>query len=196
MGTFKVESGKIMVSDPCYKEDNGFNCVLENVKNGNWIAILEYDERERVSKIGVFHDLFANLDCLKWHPFNEMIGVDSGQAGIFDADYYRDDGFMKHQLETGKISYINPDRKICEDKPWYSICCDRTLGDEGAGVIPFGFVSSSGYGDGEYIGMYGENEKGEIVSVLIHFIDDVDSQDVDDVDSQDVMDYSDEEDFG
>jgi hypothetical protein len=39
---------------------------------------------------------------------------------------------------------------IDPDDMWYSLCCDRTLGDNRAGVITYGAVSRSGHGDGSY----------------------------------------------
>jgi hypothetical protein len=81
----------------------------------------------------------ANLTWAEQGPF---VGVDSGQAGIFDASNYRNDNVIVGMPENAHIC-----GKL--DK-FYGACCDVTLGDVGAGVIPFGFVSSSGWGDGGY----------------------------------------------
>jgi len=43
LGEFNIESGKVVVSDPCYDLDVTCLKVLENVKKGKWIA--EAEER-------------------------------------------------------------------------------------------------------------------------------------------------------
>ena len=70
------------------------------------------------------------------------MGVDSGQAGFYVLESYRND-------DIGTWSFNNPDDLIGEG--WYSACCDQTCyTDERAGLVPGGVVSSSGYGDGGY----------------------------------------------
>lgn len=73
-------------------------------------------------------------------------GVDSGQFGFFDKDFYRNDESAK---DLPKADFgVNYDRE--EGDQWYRACCKLTLGEEGYGVLPNGAVSSSGYGDGSY----------------------------------------------
>ena len=36
VGGFEVKSGKLMVSDPCYKKDTWCQKVLNDVRNGKW----------------------------------------------------------------------------------------------------------------------------------------------------------------
>ena len=68
------------------------------------------------------------------------VGVDSGQAGVFDKPFYR------AGADAGQI----PSEDALE--AWYNSCCNQTLHtDHYAGVIPHGVVSNSGYGDGGYI---------------------------------------------
>lgn len=56
------------------------------------------------------------------------------------------------------------------DDLWYSSCCDLTLSEIGAGVIPGGAVSSSGYGDGGYVASISTDDNSEIVAIRIVFI--------------------------
>src|SRR5690606_25054488 len=89
-----------------------------------------------------------------------VVGVDSGQAGVFDFAVYKDDESAK-----GKSNFI-------EDEPWYSTCCDQTLSDQQAGVIEGGAVSSSGYGDGLYTAYYAIDANKEVVAIKIVFMED------------------------
>jgi hypothetical protein len=74
------------------------------------------------------------------------------------------------------------DRAICQEEPWFSICCDRTLNDSQWGVIPYGCVSSSGYGDGCYEVNYISDKDGEAVRVEINFIPDEEEESDEDED--------------
>ena len=49
--------------------------------------------------------------------------------------------------------------------------CDITLSRMHAGVMPFGAVSSSGFGDGSYVCYTHEGDTGEIDFAFIVFID-------------------------
>lgn len=48
------------------------------------------------------------------------------------------------------------------------MCCDKTLSKTGAGIIPFGVVSSSGMGDGTYTCRVGKRDA-EICLIEIDF---------------------------
>lgn len=164
---FQVVSGKIMCSDPCY--DGGD--VLVKAKNGEWVARVEKSDEgawgERVCRVLVHHVDFSMYGSSRIKSFDSVedatIGVDSGQAGVFDANSFRNDAVVEN---TKRIH----GKTICEDELWYSICCDRTLSEKGYGYIPGGFVTTSGYGDGGYgVEIYKKN--GEAVAVEITFIE-------------------------
>jgi hypothetical protein len=53
---------------------------------------------------------------------------------------------------------------------WYMRCCHLTLTKLAAGVLPYGVVASSGYGDGSYDCYVGRSSEGKIVRVEIEFI--------------------------
>ena len=169
LGEFEVKTGKVIVSDPCYErpEEMGhrLNGELRDVKNGSWYAkIVEKDNR--VAKlICYYHDnpIFNDSNFRGWTGIMDFeVAVDSGQAGVFDSKYYKDDEVVKTCKRKYKGDPINP-----EDK-WYSICCDRTLSKNRADVIPFGAVSSTGYGDGCYIASI-KKDKNKIVGIIIDF---------------------------
>jgi hypothetical protein len=147
LGFFEVLSGFVDVSDPCY--DTGVGCRATKIptRNGTYTAtVIKTGHGEEEGRCKV---LEAVLDDAKgeWVQTEHDIGVDSGQAGIFDSKYYKDDQvgrkWKKKQPEEDNM-------EICEDEPWYSMCCDLTCGKMHAGVVPYGAVSSSGYGDGGY----------------------------------------------
>jgi hypothetical protein len=94
------------------------------------------------------------------------VGVDSGQAGIFDVDHYKDDSVFGNKKPKFERSTLDE-----SGNKWYAFCCDATLYTKyTAGVIPYGAVSSSGFGDGGYPCIYWTDESGEIVKVAIGFI--------------------------
>ena len=53
---------------------------------------------------------------------------------------------------------------------WYTYCCNITLVRLQAGVLPYGVVSSSGFGDGGYDCIQYLTARGEVVKVEIVFI--------------------------
>lgn len=172
LGKFENNSGVFIVSDPCYDQedlDNGCGGKLENVSKGKWFAFVEYSEEgvwdRRCSKLYAIHkSKVNNWEDQFWKSLNADIGVDSGQAGIFSKEIYRNNE-----------NVILPDDTPAnwkDDNIWYLSCCDKTLRKDQAGVIPGGVVSSSGYGDGSYDCYYITNKENEIVGVSIIFIED------------------------
>jgi len=169
VGEFEVRNGAVVVSDPCY--DRGTWCAgtIRNVLNGTWKARIERsDEGEwgiRVARLVVMHEKYEeDHPCVDgWDAQKFEVGVDSGQAGVFDTRHYKSDA------DARKATWVNKDEAICDDEPWYSLCCDRTLNGDSAGVIPFGAVSSSGFGDGGYP-CHAKTEGGKVVGIAITFI--------------------------
>ena len=169
---FKIKSGKMVLSDPCY--DLGAWCqgVIDNVKNGEWVA----DAQDtiafggRIVRLTAYHiDYPTSSDDIQFD--GELMdfdgGVDSGQFGYFDFSEYRNDKSIIGVERIAEPSQII----ICEDEPFYSICCDRTLSNDMWGVIPFGVISSSGIGDGSYPTYGIKNGDGEYVAFTTIFLD-------------------------
>lgn len=102
---------EVMVSDPCYSMGTWCTAVLKDVLPGEYICSCSTaDEGTRVKSIQVIHE-----SCKKeiadtgWEAVDEEIGVDSGMAGIFDMDYYKE--YHKKDL----------------DEEWYDRVYDVTL---------------------------------------------------------------------
>ena len=173
IGEFTVVSGKVYVTDPCYEKGGRYQALVKNVKNGKWFAFIERGDEDRPAILKVVHEDYDitraenpfDVPSVLTSPEKVEIGVDSGQAGVFDTKFYRDDS-----------SVVGLDRKaneaICEDEPFYSMCRSRTLSWIGAGTIPYGAVSSSGYGDGCYDAFVFKDAKGKVIDIRIIFIGD------------------------
>jgi hypothetical protein len=171
---FEVVSGKLRVTDPCYDKQEVYSAVVDNVRNGKWNADVRIINMrawgKRCAELLVWHtgytkdDVFGKDSEMKKIEIDEQIGVDSGQAGVFDAKFYKDDKSVEGVERTGNH------KPICEDEPFYSMCCDRTLSEQGWGTLPYGAVSSSGTGDGGYTAYKTVNSKGEVVGIKIVFL--------------------------
>jgi hypothetical protein len=165
----QIQLGKrVRVSDPCYGTDVWCSGVVDNVKEGTYIVDVHMSDEgmwgDRVKSLTVIHSEFDGHTTIERANFT--VGVDSGQAGIYDEDYY-------NQYHT---------EDDC-DRDWYGEVCDLTN--------PFGtkdgkcVVSSSGFGDGGYDCYLLKDKNNEVVGFQIVFIEGEDEED----------DYYDEEDF-
>jgi len=163
IGSFKILSSKVIISDPCY--DIGSIGMIEkkNIKKGDWVAYkgLVEGESKIISDLYAVHKDFLTT-YINWEYDLEdirYIYVDSGQAGIFDISHFKDS------------SVVNEKADFIPEEPWYSMCANRTLRKERAGVIPYGVVAASGFGDGIYDVYFGYDNKANIVSINICFVD-------------------------
>ena len=168
LGEFAMTRNVARISDPCYEKDTWCSGTIDNCKIGMWKSkVIKSDEGDwgnRVAYLIAWHEdtKEPNPETTGWNKREIDVGVDSGQAGIFDDYHFKVDESIKGVERIGK------EEAICVDEPWYSICCDRTLSDVGAGVIPFGCVSSTGYGDGSYEASSLEKD-GEVVAIMIDY---------------------------
>ena len=184
MKKFLVSSGKMVISDPCYSIPTWCQGIINNVKNGVWVADVEKVQSwgERVSILFAHHEdnPYEGDSLLNGYgeelPFS--FGVDSGQLGFFDHDHYRDDNSAN---DLPKYDF-GDDYDIEIGDAWYRAVCNITLDTEQWGVLPFGVVSSSGYGDGTYSVFAVTNAQDEYVGFMVVFIGDDDDEEFDDDD--------------
>jgi hypothetical protein len=153
-GEFEITSGKAMVSDPCYDRETWCQGVIDNVKNGTWKAYLHIID-DRVGYILCHHKSHICLLNNDWTKESFEVGVDSGQAGVYDEPKYH----------GGEDDY--------GEGGWYDLNCNLTCDKDNktvryGGVLEGGVVSSSGYGDGGYDCSTIKND-GEIVGILVDF---------------------------
>lgn len=169
LGNFQVTSGKVIITDPCYKFDE--NQVMP-ARNGRWIASMSLDNRGHIRELIATHIAYTDLQLPYTDPQCRMVelditcSVDSGQAGIFDADRY-------NQHQGGEYD---------QQDTLYGQCCHltgKTIQSGGLVTIDgntFGVVSNSGYGDGEYM-ITGQFYEDQLVGVVISFVEDYDDED-------------------
>lgn len=159
IGKFKVESGRIIVCDPCYtpKMEAKYSAV-----NGEWQASVSGTDRNA--------SLTASTKGSSKYPWvkDTKAGVDSGQMSVFDLKFFRDDA------EAGKTAmpkWMTP-KRIKSEGPgevFYGACCTMTSNEQSAGSLPHGAISASGYGDGLYPIYIKKNPQGKVVAVSIKF---------------------------
>ncbi|MCY8549383.1 DUF4241 domain-containing protein [Bacillus haynesii] len=170
LGTFEINSDSVIVSDPCYEMGVWCQAKIDNVKTGEWLSLVKQSDEGswgiRNAELIIFHTDKMSQENLEWSKEEANIGVDSGQAGIYDIDVYRNNDCI------GDIQ-----NEFCFDiekdgEKFYALNCDLTLGTElHGGVINNGVVSSSGYGDGSYDLFTSKDDNGKIVAMKIVFID-------------------------
>jgi hypothetical protein len=186
---FDQTSDKMIVSDPSYdyiakEHEPGsglmkLNLVLDNVAKGKWRALLLInslhidqnaallcfsDENEKWKKDREFinYSIFGD-----WKKVG-TIGVDSGQAGIYDLKYYRDDNVVPKKISKNSetSSALNS-----PGKEWFEMNNNLTSEPtDYGGVMKYGTVSASGHGDGLYNVYVLRDNKSKIVGVKIIFI--------------------------
>ena len=157
VGSF-MTNNCIIVTDPCYNYDS--RQIIDNALPGEWIAnIVRSDEGawgNRVAELIVMN-VDSNYNEYDWVRNRDIeVGVDSGQAGFFNS-------FLYPRGDTGEY----------DDKDsFYGKVCKLTVDKNGhgtAGVLAFGAVASSGYGDGGY-DLYTVTKNDKVVAAKIVFI--------------------------
>jgi hypothetical protein len=118
----------------------------------------------RCHYLGAVHTDYANQD-LSWREYPGEVGVDSGQAGIFSIENYRNDEIAESITTPDSNFSIGRDG---DGDAWYEKMCQFTLSDNQWGSYDTGVVSSSGIGDGGYRCLVAK-KKGKIVGICIDF---------------------------
>lgn len=170
---------KVHISDPCYDTDVWCRMVVDNVLPGFYYTYIDLMHAgvwgERVQRVVVFHESLAPADLEMTKHLGD-IGVDSGQAGFFSDESYRNDA-MAEIIETPPGDWTGlPFMEGPGDK-WYDKMCAFTInGNENWGAYTEGVVSSSGFGDGSYPVYAQLDEQGNIVAMEIEFFSDGDME--------------------
>ena len=163
------------VTDPCYSPDL-WCCNKVSVRPGKWQTAISRNDSDAIACLGVYHEAYDE-NRVSWEGAPFLVGVDSGQAGVFDAEFFE----RNHGGE-----YNDP-------SSFYGECCAITLSRLGFGALQCekGFVSTSGYGDGGYDLRIGRNDAGEAVALEVIFISDDDDEDDWDDDEDDEEEFED-----
>lgn len=179
IGSFEMTAPTMRASDPGYDKSAPLSGTISDCLTGRWDAAIVCQDTQvlgvRVALLAVKHTKtvasFALCDELRveeervclapgWQECQSIIGVDSGQAGLFDDARYKDvhvfDGWPKPAYDWGDVMYNH--------------CCALTLSERMAGVLPCGAVSSSGYGDGAYTAVVHRNQAGMADCAVLLFL--------------------------
>lgn len=192
LGTFRVESGELRVSDPCYcptprpnrahMDTDGEGIFRVPALNGTWHLRATLNGEGRVAELQAYHEGLHGHDVEQGDEHGELY-VDSGQMGVFDDGRFPRD---EAQFEYG------------DETSFYKRACNLTWSDDmeesrPGGCLEFGGVTSAGYGDGSYPGFVQTDAAGLAIAVTVQFIaEDEDDEEYDDDD--DDLDDDDEED--
>lgn len=199
-----------MVSDPCYGMNTWCQGAINNVLKGNYKCTVETSDEDawgrRVSAIQVVHADYMNK-FLEYSKESFVVGVDSGQAGIFDYEYYK-----KYHSDDNETEHVNDDWywRVCElttttkkNPNYVAFVFDYNAEDmaeqlkkyrewsnntkvswqtiqinDGNTIDGLGFASSSGYGDGSYCCWTAHNEEGKIVAIRVEYITEDDEEEM------------------
>lgn len=176
LGDFELTTPVMRVSDPCYSRDVWCCGTIDNCQVGTWeSAILKSDDPECDHRVSALIVRVKNRKAPKFTAINRAmcngtgtwkkcgfeVGVDSGQAGFFDEAHYQDEDCIAKLGVT--------DRKY--DDLWYTYCCNLTLSEMSAGILPYGTVSTSGFGDGGYDCIIHHDAAGKVDFAFIIFLD-------------------------
>ncbi len=193
LGLFECDSGRLIVSDPCYGRRHiqvqtppgviQIATMLENVRQGTYAA--EVIRKSDVNmELVIWHREVFDQDVLRkyvlsgpealgcWIPYTEskehpklVIGVDSGQAGFFNEPNYPVDPDFTGDYE--------------DRQSFYGIACYISSKTRlQAGIIGAsqtrgsGVVSQSGYGDGCCTLQIMRNDQQQIVACRLIFLTD------------------------
>lgn len=130
LGTFEVVSGVLRLSDPCYDKKTWCAGSVDNVLNGTWksqvVKKTEDNWGHRCRKLIAVHESFTKETCT-FKKLKIDVGVDSGQAGIFDDKFYQvnydEDCRLVGNLEYEHNMYNNHRQRL--DKDMYKMLAEN-----------------------------------------------------------------------
>lgn len=147
-------TSSVYLADPCYEASSNCAVKLADVVVPGIYHVEIINEGQYVASLRLTHENYN-----PYFPITEEIGtvyVDSGQAGVFNADYYE-----RNQ----------PDNDFQNTGSWYRRVSELTLNYPYYGTIDGeGAIASSGYGDGAYRCFCARNRSGYIVALRIEFV--------------------------
>lgn len=108
LGSFEVQSSVLRISDPCYDKDTWCAGTVKKVLPGTWNAKVKKRDAgdgwgNRCIKLIAVHEDY-NISHLKFKKLDIDVGVDSGQAGIFDDKFYQVN-YTEDYLQVGRLEY-------------------------------------------------------------------------------------------
>lgn len=158
LGVFDNTSNKFFVSDPCYTKKTWCTGTVPAKKGlyHSFAMFVQTDWHTRIAALIVIHDSHLkdfNFDKKKKHRFS--VGVDSGLAGIWDFDAFRDKLINYDYNQVCFVTSGGEWRNEAESDSYIDM--DEAGKIDGyhelhpmAGVMQYGAVSRAGFGDGSY----------------------------------------------
>jgi hypothetical protein len=145
LGSFQLDSDRIVVADPAYAGDQRARPILSGAASGQWDAWVGKADLEhagtRIVELGATRH---GVRAFTWAALDSpRVAVDSGQAGFYDPKFVEDTSLLP-PVSTWRQPPID------DNLLWYSYCCEQTASPNLAGLVPHGVVSSAGLGDGVY----------------------------------------------
>jgi hypothetical protein len=169
---------EVIVSDPSYEVGIWCQAKLNSVKAGKYIGFAEMihdaDWGVRVSRLYAINKDFASREYWNWELDSNEIGVDSGQAGIFDMSNYRNDQVEFQNVPN--VPFMDDMKGDEAGDTWYRNITKITLNKD-YGIYESGIFSRSGIGDGGY-SLYTEYEDGQVIGICIDYHMDFDGDDI------------------
>lgn len=132
LGSFMCSTGTLVVSDPCYVElDAGSVDVVtlrvENAAPGRWDVWHEWHDDPEAPTPRQPRGLIARSAAvpddaaLTWREITRDLCTDIGQAGIFDAGFFR--GGLAAAGREVRSAYLQPSQAWIGDGGANSLCC-------------------------------------------------------------------------
>lgn len=154
-------SDQVRITDPCYDMDTWCAGTLSNVLEGSYQCFLSMNQDGCVSAIEVRHTDY--LDTKAKTPVPDLeVGVDSGQAGIFDQTYYE-------EVQKTRQKWNSFYDRVCNLTYHQHPSAENGYHFDGNPIDGKGFVSASGDGDGSYVCRVGKNADDKIVAIRIDY---------------------------
>jgi hypothetical protein len=175
LGLFENTSNKFFVSDPCYNKKTWCAGSVK-AKKGIYHCFAMYvqtDWHTRIASLLVIHDI--NINDFNFNKKNKekfSVGVDSGQAGIWDYDSF---GKKLSDYDYSQVGYVTlgGSWRLEDDEEDDAMVFEDEAGRKDsyhelhplAGVLQYGAVSQTGFGDGSYTCYTSSNKPGSWVMI-------------------------------
>lgn len=153
------------------------------VLDGVW-ELTEIDGGVDSGQMGIFDDKYYQDESI---VTDELLEYNS-EMYMPGSDFL---GIKDRIIVSKSESFLSKKRMEQDNEKWYSMCCGKTLGvltEPGeyekddmmiksyqGGIVPYGCVSRSGYGDGGYP-VYVMKVNDEVVGIKVVFISDEESE--------------------
>ena len=183
LGKITIPADKILVTDPCYRLNNGnpssLQLAVDHDPSRQIYCFYELSDEgiwgRRIRSISAVYSMDNKVT--RGRESLGLVGVDSGQMGFFDFDRYTE--IHDDEMDEYDDKDLSPYDSKCSSN-FYVECCKKTL--ESADYVGItqrinGFVSSSGFGDGMYEVYELLDDNDALAGYSVIFIDDDDEED-------------------